>query len=948
MPAHLTLLIGIIFCIQLFGQGPAVYQYRELSVSNGLPDPSVARITQDTNGYIWLATLNGITRYDGNRIRNYHPSKELDPQASNRDFPYLHVGNSGNLWVGYLMANHALFRYDVPQDSFMYFDPFEGTNYRDSLLSVRAILEDQHSNLWVATSKNGLFRILLSDQVTDTLEYHYYQHDTADSTSLPTNFMAPGIWQDPSGIVWLVTEAGLVEYRAGTDDFITHTWSDDPLENEGLTLTPDTARNCLWIGTFNGLVRFDIPTKQSDVFCFAEPMAKTDFPNFIPVVSLAPPGHLWVTRGSYPFSTLWVFKPDEESFYPVFADGLNSYDQLSGSLHQFTDGSGIIWSGNFHRGVRAIDPSGGNIRRVMIPSAMNPVPDFDESGIIAIAEYTPGIFFIGTKNQGVWKWDHRMVTLNRIEGFVPAFFTDSTEVNNLVLANELDLLWVFSSSGIYEYDIISGKSRLLKALDGPEEVKNYRAACFYDGWLWGSSLGQGAFRIKVGEVEKVDHFSPTATDSLAEFLPYGGITDIQPGIEPGQFWLSSVYGGVLEWRPDTGSFQVHPTPKDVRQIVLGAHGLLWLRCPGEIILYDPETLQQLTLPLDTERLLNHPLSMAGGAEEVIWVVTNSGLVAIDETKLSVVHHLSAPARLAGQEASSGGLTTSLSATGGKFYLANQKGFFVVDPEAISYNTELPRVALQTVVVNGRTQHLPQRTTDEIILGKESNNLTFTVAVLHFSSPEDNRLEYQLEGFDGEWKAEHPENNLVYYDLKPGRYRLRARGISGEGITGPIRELITIRIKPFWYASSLAYGLYLIIFLGICYGGFLMMAKPGNRSGGTSTHPTVAVNREHEFVLSARKVVLDNLAASDFGPDQLATALSLSRSQLHRRLNKSGEGSTTHFINATRLAEGKKKLTDPTLTIAEVAYDCGYSDPSYFSKKFREFYGMTPTKFREKS
>ena len=91
----------------------------------------------------------------------------------------------------------------------------------------------------------------------------------------------------------------------------------------------------------------------------------------------------------------------------------------------------------------------------------------------------------------------------------------------------------------------------------------------------------------------------------------------------------------------------------------------------------------------------------------------------------------------------------------------------------------------------------------------------------------------------------------------------------------------------------------------------------------------------------RQIVLDNLKNEQFGVEDLAAKYGLSRSQLHKKLKKSIGKSVSQFIREVRLEEAMKLLIDSDLTVSEVAYDVGFSSPTYFSTCFKEYFGYSP-------
>jgi len=101
-----------------------------------------------------------------------------------------------------------------------------------------------------------------------------------------------------------------------------------------------------------------------------------------------------------------------------------------------------------------------------------------------------------------------------------------------------------------------------------------------------------------------------------------------------------------------------------------------------------------------------------------------------------------------------------------------------------------------------------------------------------------------------------------------------------------------------------------------------------------------------FLEKAQKAVLDHLADEDFNVIRLCNTLSISRTQLHQKLRATIGKSATHFMNEIRLREGRKLLVKSDLNVSEIAYSVGFKDPGYFSARYKEIYGETPTETRK--
>lgn len=116
------------------------------------------------------------------------------------------------------------------------------------------------------------------------------------------------------------------------------------------------------------------------------------------------------------------------------------------------------------------------------------------------------------------------------------------------------------------------------------------------------------------------------------------------------------------------------------------------------------------------------------------------------------------------------------------------------------------------------------------------------------------------------------------------------------------------------------------------------------------HPSIPIasSLENAFVLKVRKTIETHLEEPDFDVEKLCRSLTLSHSQVHRKLSALTGLSATHFIRYVRLIRAKEMILQSRFSIAAIAYDCGFNDPAYFSRIFKQEFGMSPQAWREQN
>lgn len=120
------------------------------------------------------------------------------------------------------------------------------------------------------------------------------------------------------------------------------------------------------------------------------------------------------------------------------------------------------------------------------------------------------------------------------------------------------------------------------------------------------------------------------------------------------------------------------------------------------------------------------------------------------------------------------------------------------------------------------------------------------------------------------------------------------------------------------------------------------------AGRPRSEPALLFSPENELLTRARRIVEMHLDDPLFGVQELADALYMSRSQLHRKMIQTTGRSAGHFIRSIRLERARCLLASTEYSIADVAYSCGFADPAYFSRIVRKTWGQPPSSLRKRS
>ncbi len=203
--------------------------FNNLTVKNRLSNSKVIEILQDKNGFIWIATEDGLNRFDGYDFKVYRNDPQDSNSISDNNIWSLFEDSEGNIWIG--TKSGELNLYDFNND---YFKSWKIETRGAKENGITAIYKASDGMIWIGTYQSGLYRF--NPEANDLKNWNY---ETDDPNSLSNNFVT-SIIEDNNGYLWISTYNGLNKYnlKSNSDTFIK--FYSDPNKNNSLS------NNLIW------------------------------------------------------------------------------------------------------------------------------------------------------------------------------------------------------------------------------------------------------------------------------------------------------------------------------------------------------------------------------------------------------------------------------------------------------------------------------------------------------------------------------------------------------------------------------------------------------------------------------------------------------------------------------------------------------------------------------
>lgn len=769
-----------------------------LGASDGLDSTVVADVAQDSQGFLWFASLDsGLLRYDGYGFRAYTHLPGNPRSISSNEVRRLYVDRDGELWIA---TGDGLNRYDREADDFVRIGAGPKGPAALGSQSIANLLVDRNGTLWVGTEA-GLDRL-------DRGASHFRHYDStraAARQSLNSNLF----WaahEDSKGQLWFGTlGGGLLRYRSKTDDFEQFAWdgSPDNLAPASVRAIHMDRKGRLWIGCDEGLLRFDPSTRRF------EALARDSTED-----------HLrYGLQGNRSF-----FGVDEDRSGRIWVSSVRS----GAALWDDAAGRFVGWPpperrppGAATRVWKVFEDAGGTIWMVGtgLPVARF-LPDQEAYELLGVPPSTLGPK-IGRGNSLMSDWAGNLYLATSLGAhrYVPQTGTWQTlPTSSDGQASEAQTVYVDPQGDIWVSSFKQGE--LLHLDPGGRLQRAYampaRATSLHKdpgGRLWGALPYFGAVRLDPASGE-LETFRPDPNDpaSLSHVSAYRIFQD-----RSGTIWIST-HDGLNRFDSSSGKFKVYRhDPADPGSLGSSAtqamcedsDGRLWIGTGAGLSRYLPES----------DRFENHRLGATSAAnflegsarcdldgEGRLWIDGSAGIVRFDPRSGRVEifrKDFGGP--------SIGAMTVSPEGV----YLVGEDGLFRFVPEKVRRGTRPPPVAItglsvKDVPVGPSTEPgsiLPASvwTLPRVTLRHDQYPVTFEFAALDFGDPRSNQYAYRLEGVDRDWiSSSSRTRQATYTTLSPGTYTLRVRAANKDGVWNEDGAALQVTVLPPWWRTWWAY------------------------------------------------------------------------------------------------------------------------------------------------
>jgi len=783
-------------------------RFQKLSHASKISNPVIFDITQTPDGYIWLATADGLNRFDGQNNTIYRPSKDSQSSLSHYLIYDLLVDSHGVLWVG---TENGLNRYNARLDIFERL-PLKKSG-SDSVISARIIniFEDSQGRLWVGTVEKGVH--LISANRTSIEQFEIDVSITHNKKIFFNDFV-----ETPNNQVLIGSKYGVLKLDNKSQKlFQLHSSNTDlnsnlvkntkvlfdlsntkilvgttkglyiytPEKNESTSIAPDIfsdkvittieryTQDTVFVGTRrSGLFLLNLSSRTAKQFTNSPSEKYSLVNNQVKSLFHAKDGTYWIGTNI----GVNTHDPKQEYFgyYKAHEDYLTC---LSGNsiFAILPDSKNNLWIGTFGNGLNKINLITGQCQQTI--SFDENQQDHSLKNIVSLYEDRLGDIWIGTFRKGIYKFDNKKGHLKKVS-----------------LNKKLDK----RSSNI-----------TLLAIDG--DKKEY---------IWFATNNKGIFELNTLTGD-ITNFSPDIDGE-----PIKAINSVKND-QYGNLWIATDFHGLWKYNLKSNVFTKINTnkssdeslPNRIHSVTIDNNSDIWLGSKGDgAFRYSPTINNVKRYGLNNGLRSNVVLNIQQDNQGDMWFLTDKGLSRLSSKSDKIETYLEKD----GLQGDAFTTTSYFDVNNSLLWTGGINGFNRFDPNNIKRDIDESVVLItnfelfyQKVKLASEWSESPLKEvishTKIIDLSHTQNVFSFTFSAMEFESPENINYRFMLQGYDKDWNTVNSERRYANYtNINPGNYTFKVKASNKDGDWSDKETSIKINIAYPWWQTNLAYISYIFL------------------------------------------------------------------------------------------------------------------------------------------
>jgi signal transduction histidine kinase/ligand-binding sensor domain-containing protein/DNA-binding response OmpR family regulator len=750
--------ILLFISVHCFAQDSKQMSFRELTVAQGLSQNSVVSMVQDSIGYMWFATQDGLNKYDGRSFKFYNKQFEDVTRPTYSKLGKLYVDRSGILWI---ISNSGILEKFNPEAQ-----TFE---HITTITDASSVFQNSHKDLYIGTYGNGLFKIDI--QSKDTLQIFEKTLKGLD--------------------IYDILESGKHQYLATSETVFRYdNTSIEPLEVEDnverFSAIAVSKQHTIWLGSFgNGL--FFKPKNTNTFKRFIHPNLPSNLN--IQDVLIDFNGKLWIaTYGN----GLYLVNPSTNQVNHFTENQNNPYAlQYNDVLCLFQDFTGTVWLGTDGAGISYYDE---HLTKFNVITNNQTPKDIHVDVVRAITLDPNHSMWLGTSGKG-------LSVINTESDIYKTYTTSNSNIASNRIMSLLyndDQLWIGHQGKGLQVMTASEEFKTIDVLKNQTIWKIYKQDT-NQFWLCTRDSGIILFDKNLGIVE---HFR---SDNSG--LTSNNIRTIEKGKDH-EIWIGSEDNGIFLLNTKTKTItSIEAITNKIKSLYFDDN-ILWIGTNGNgLKSYNTSDHTIQTYTIDYGLSNNVIYAILPDKNDNLWLSSNKGITKFNprDPDKKYIENYTGNSGLQAFEFNTGAYFKS---EDGTLFFGGLEGVNWFSPRDLTINEVKPKTVISSFEIFNKEQ--------DMIPGSRfrhnQNTITFTFASLHFSEPEKNLYRYKLVNHDADWSVPNHNNVAHYTNLPPNDYTFLVMSSNYDGVWNKTPTTYRFEILKPWYLTNTLKVVYVLLTL----------------------------------------------------------------------------------------------------------------------------------------
>ncbi len=717
------------------------FPLKSWDMDKGMPSDMVVRLAQSKDGYIWMATYKGMSRFDGVRFTSYnHTSSSAIESVTIQDIAQ---DSTGALWFsshkGITTYKNHVFLKDTNLNAL-------------SKENIEALYYHKLTNtLWIGTNSKGVYR------------YNFEKLEAMPQFLNITRSVIKVIYADNNGTIWIGTESGnVVKFE---NEKFTEIKTPDRI-SEVSSFYPSNSGD-IWVTTSEGLykIKKDKLIKQSQIKVTKTNIVKED-----------------------QNQNIWIGSQNGLYRYNLKTGELDSLNEKSGIPNNLikdilADNEGNLWVATYRKGIfRLIDGLVLNYSQA---------EGLSSDVITSVTQIGKNSFLIADEAG----------TINLLKDGIISRYQTKTKIPRDRLKNiyydSNKNIWVSTYSGLIKISN-DGTEKLYSPSTGFPSITIRLTFEDNQGNIWIGTRSDGLYRLKSdGSYESYNHNNGLSSNYIMA-VTQDNLGRIIVATKNGLNIIESnrivKHITTEQGLPSNFAFNVHIDDQNVFWLSSN-DGILRIENDDSIFVFN----------IQNGLFDNTLFDILEDDSGFFWIPTDIGIVRMSKDELNAFAKGNAESySYMVFDRSDGmrnqrcmGATKSLKAHDGRMFFTTNGGVSIIDPKSFS-TEEIPmNLIIENIVASG--QVLPYSST--IVVPPASMRLQFNFTAIHLKSPEKIEFKYRLEPFDEHWIEAGKEREARYTNIRPGTYTFTIMAKNPNGVWIDETEKTTVIIKANWWQTT---------------------------------------------------------------------------------------------------------------------------------------------------